>query len=171
MHGTPRELDGARDLARRDKYRFQSWAVSLVGAVPQGGQKKGADRGIDGIRWVRTGPGPGPGDIKKVPVCVKGGDNVSVAQVRDLVGTVGRERAAGGPFLTLAEPTKEMRREAAAAGFFDTGFGTHPRVQIMTIRELLAGMKPDLPPLGRNEGFRRAPRERGPQPRQTGLDL
>ena len=64
-----------------------------------------------------------------------------------------------------------MKREAASAGFFDTGFGTHPRVQIMTIRELLAGMKPDLPPLGRNEGFRRAPRERGAQPTQRKLDV
>ena len=169
VHGTPRDLDGARDLARRDKYQFQWWAVSLVDAVPQGGPKKGADRGIDGIRWVRTGPDVG--DVERVLVSVKGGDNVSVAQLRDLAGTIERERAKGGLFVTLAEPTREMRREAAAAGFFDTGFGTHPRIQIMTIRELLAGMRPDLPPLGRNEGFRRAPRERGPRPRQSGLDL
>ena len=81
------------------------------------------------------------------------------------------EQATGGLFLTLAEPTREMRREAAAAGFFDTGFGTHPRVQIMTIRELLAGMKPALPPLGRGEGFRRAPRERGRQAVQSDLGL
>lgn len=52
-----------------------------------------------------------------------------------------------------------------------SGFGTHPRVQILTIQELLAGMKPDLPPLGRSEGFRRAPRERGRRPEQGGLDI
>ena len=169
MHGTPRGLDGARDLARRDTYQFRWWAVSLVDAVPQGGQKKGADRGIGGIRWVRTGPNTG--DIEKVIVSVKGGENVSVPQVRDLIGTMERAQAAGGLFLTLAEPTRERRREAAGAGFFDTGFGTHPRVQIMTIRELLAGMTPDLPPLGRDEGFRRAPRERGKQPTQPKLDI
>jgi site-specific DNA-methyltransferase (adenine-specific) len=84
---------------------------------------------------------------------------------------VEREGAAAGLFVTLAEPTREMRREAAAAGFFDTGFGHHPKLQIMTIRELLAGMRPDLPPLGRSEGFRRAARERGPAPVQTGLDV
>ena len=60
MKGTPKDLAGARDLAARDKHQFQWWAVSLVDAVPQGGKKKGADRGIDGIRWVRTGP---PGEI------------------------------------------------------------------------------------------------------------
>jgi hypothetical protein len=43
VHGTPTDLDGARDLAMRDKYQFQWWAVSLVNAVPFAGKKKGAD--------------------------------------------------------------------------------------------------------------------------------
>lgn len=169
VHGTPRDLDGARDLAARDKYQFQWWAVSLVDAVPQGGKKKGADRGIDGIRWVRNGPREG--DVEQVLVSVKGGEHVTSAMVRDLKGTVEREGAAAGLFITLAEPTREMQREAAATGFFESGFGRHPRMQIFTIRELLAGMKPDLPPLGRTEGFRRAPRERGPKPIQDAMDL
>ncbi len=159
VHGTPKDLDGARDLARRDKYQFQWWAVSLVDAVPQGGKKKGADRGIDGIRWVRTGPHGG--DVEKVLVSVKGGEHVTSAMVRDLKGTVEREGAAAGLFITLAAPTREMRREAAASGFFDTSFGRHPRLQIFTIEELLAGMRPKLPSHGSGEGFRKAARERG----------
>ena len=159
VHGTPKDLDGARDLARRDKYQFQWWAVSLVDAVPQGGKKKGADRGIDGIRWVRTGPRGG--DVEKVLVSVKGGEHVTSAMVRDLKGTVEREGAAAGLFITLAAPTREMRREAAASGFFDTSFGRHPRLQIFTIEELLAGMRPELPSHGSGEGFRKAARERG----------
>ncbi len=91
--------------------------------------------------------------------------------IRDLKGTVEREQAAGGLFVTLAEPTREMRREAAASGYFNSGFGRHPKLQILSISELLAGMRPDLPPLGRSEGFRRAPRERGKRPEQTGLDV
>lgn len=169
VHGTPLDLGGARDLAARDKHQFQWWAVSLVDAVPQGGRKRGADRGIDGIRWVRVGPREG--DVERVLVSVKGGDTVGVAMIRDLVGTIEREGAAGGLFLTLAEPTRDMLREAAAAGVFDSGFGTHPRVQVFTIQELLAGMNPDLPPLGRGEGFRRAPRERGRRPEQGGFDV
>jgi hypothetical protein len=169
VHGTPCDLDGARDLAARDKHQFQYWAVSLVDAVPQASGKKGADRGIDGIRWVRVGPNPA--DVERVIVSVKGGENVGVAMVRDLKGTVEREGAAAGLFITLAEPTKEMGREASATDFFDSGFGRHPRIQIITIRELFAGMKPNLPPLGRDEGFRRAPRERGPRPRQTDLGV
>ncbi len=48
VHGTPKDLDGARDLAERDKYQFQWWAISLVDAQPYAGKKKGADGGIDG---------------------------------------------------------------------------------------------------------------------------
>jgi DNA modification methylase len=43
VHGTPKDIEGARDLAARDKYQFQWWAVSLVNAVPFGGKKKGAE--------------------------------------------------------------------------------------------------------------------------------
>jgi len=49
VHGTPKDLGGAKALALADKYQFQWWAVSLVNAVPYGGKKKGADTGIDGI--------------------------------------------------------------------------------------------------------------------------
>ncbi len=166
--GTPKDIGGARDLANRDKYQFQWWAVSLVDAVPQGGKKKGMDRGIDGIRWIRTSPNPA--DFEKVLVSVKGGETVGAAMVRDLKGTIEREGAAGGMFLTLAEPTKEMTREAAAAGFFDTSFGRHPKIQILTIAGLLAGQKPELPSPGRGEGFKAAPKESGIE-KQTKLKL
>ena len=90
------DLSGARELAARDKHQFQWWAVSLVDAVPQGGKKKGADRGIDGIRWVRTGPRRG--DLGQMIVSVKGGGNVSVRDVRDLAGTVERRAASSSPW-------------------------------------------------------------------------
>jgi len=159
VHGTPKDIGGARDLANRDKYQFQWWAVSLVDAVPQGGKKKGMDRGIDGLRWVRASPKDG--DFEKVLVSVKGGENVGAAMVRDFKGTIEREGAVGGMFITLAEPTREMTREAAAAGFFESSFGTHPKIQILTIAGLLAGQKPDLPSPARGEGFKQAPKESG----------
>ncbi|WP_019015271.1 DNA methyltransferase [Elioraea tepidiphila] len=160
VHGTPKDLEGARDLAQRDKHQFQWWAVSLVDAVPQAGRKKGADRGIDGIRFVQVGPKAG--EVERVIVSVKGGENVGVKDIRDLRGTVEREGAIAGLFLTLAEPTRDMKREAAAAGTVEIPFAHRPvgRIQIYTIAELLAGMRPDLPGLGRHEGFKRAPREK-----------
>lgn len=170
VHGTPKDIDGARDLAARDKHQFQWWAVSLVDAVPQAGRKKGADRGIDGIRFIQVGPKSG--EVERVIVSVKGGEHVSVKDIRDLRGTVEREHAVAGLFLTLAEPTRDMKREAASAGTVEIPFAHRPvpKIQIYTITELLAGMRPDLPGLGRHEGFKRAPREkRGGQ--QEALDL
>lgn len=41
VHGTPKDMEGARALAAQDKYQFQWWAVSLVNAVPFGGKKEG----------------------------------------------------------------------------------------------------------------------------------
>jgi site-specific DNA-methyltransferase (adenine-specific) len=160
VHGVPRDLDAARDLAARDKHQFQWWAVSLVEAVPQGGSKKGADRGIDGIRWVKTGPRPE--DVDRIIVSVKGG-KVGVGDLRDLAGTVIREKALAGLLITLEKPTKEMIREAASHGYASYGLGDVRRLMVKTVDELLRNVhdeKEVLPPLGRQEGFRRAARER-----------
>lgn len=43
VEGTPKDLEGAQNLALRDKYQFQWWACSLVGAQPYQGKKKGGD--------------------------------------------------------------------------------------------------------------------------------
>lgn len=141
VHGTPRDLAGARDLARRDKYQFQWWAVSLVDAVPYAGKKKGADSGIDGIIWFR----PDGKAVEKAIVSVKGGDNVGVGMIRELAHVVERERARIGLFVTLAPPTTHMEIEAVKAGAYETPFGRYPKLQILTIEQLLAGAKPSIP--------------------------
>ncbi len=141
VHGIPKDLDGARDLASRDKYQFQYWALSLVDAFPQAGIKKGADRGIDGVLYVT----PVRGETFRVIVSVKGGENVNVGMIRDLKGVLDREKAAIGLFITLTEPTTPMRTEAIATGFFERHNKKYPRLQIFTIEELLNGKKPDIP--------------------------
>ncbi len=157
VHGTPKDIEGARDLAQRDKYQFQWWAVSLVDAVPYGGKKRGADSGIDGWRYMAAGRNT----VARCIVSVKGGEHVSVQMLRDLRGVIEREKAEAGLFLTLAEPTKPMLEEAAKAGLFDSPFGgkRHPRLQIVTVESLLKGARPDLPPLAIEAGFHRAERE------------
>jgi site-specific DNA-methyltransferase (adenine-specific) len=141
VHGTPKDLDGARDLAMRDKYQFQWWAVSLVNAVPFAGKKKGADTGIDGLIYFK----PEGKITEKAIVSVKGGDNVNVAMVRDLAHVVDREKARIGVFITLADSTGPMRREAVKTGFYETLYGKYPKIQILTIRELFEGKQPNIP--------------------------
>ena len=144
--GTPEDLDGARNLALRDKYQFQWWACSLVNAQPYQGKKKGADGGIDGLIFFQDDNGA----AKKIVVSVKGGDNVNVAMVRDLAHVVQREKAEIGLFVTLADPSKPMTTEAIKEGFYTSPItgAEFPRIQILTIAGLLGGTErvrfPDL---------------------------
>jgi len=142
VHGTPKDLDGAKDLADRNKYQFQWWAVSLVNAVPYGGKKKGADSGIDGIIYFKLDGK----QTDKAIVSVKGGEHVSVPMIRDLAHVVDREQAKIGIFVTLTPPTGPMQIEATKAGFYTTPYhGNITKIQILTIAELFAGKKPTIP--------------------------
>lgn len=164
--GTPQDLDAARDLAERDKYQFQLWACTLVGAQPYKGGKKGADGGIDGMLWIEVG-GAGKGSkTEKVIVQVKGGAQVNRANIATLKGDIDREKAAIGLFITLAEPTKPIIAEAAAAGHWEAplAFGGQqdfPKIQILTIEGLLNGTeRPQFPDLSRGEQtFKKAKKE------------
>lgn len=141
VHGTPKDMDGAKALADSDKYQFQWWAVSLVNAVPFGGKKKGADGGIDGIIYFK----PDGKTTEKAIVSVKGGNNVSVAMIRDLAHVVEREKAKIGIFITIAEPTEPMLKEAIKEGYYETENGRYPKIQILTINQLFNGKKPEIP--------------------------
>lgn len=146
IHGTPKDLDGARNLAERDKYQFQWWACSLVNAQPYQGKKKGADGGTDGIIFFQDDEK----GAKKIIVSVKGGETVTRTMIADLKNTVEREKAEIGLFVTLAEATKPMIAEAASAGFYASPrMGDFPKIQILTIAELLAGKKPLYPDFSR----------------------
>jgi site-specific DNA-methyltransferase (adenine-specific) len=106
-------------------------------------QKKGADQGIDGRLYMTDTAG----DTKTIIISVKGG-HITPSQVRDLRGVIEREDAAIGVFITLKKATAPMRKEAAEAGFFQTKSvhaTKHPRLQILTIEELLKGKKIDMP--------------------------
>ena len=95
---------------------------------------------------------------EKAIVSVKGGANVGLAMVKDLIATVDREKAKIGVFVTLAEPTKPMEREAVTAGFYQTDYGKFPKIQILTIEDLFAGKKPHMPWLDPTT-FKKAARE------------
>jgi site-specific DNA-methyltransferase (adenine-specific) len=147
IEGSPTEVEGARKLAQQlpnGREQFELWALTLVGAMPLGGtQKKGADKGVDGVITF-TGAG---GKLETCIVSVKSG-HVARGQVAELKGDIGAQGAAMGLFVTLEQPTAPMRLEATEAGFYrsDLSGRDYPAVQIITIRELLEeGRKPDLP--------------------------
>ena len=150
--GEPTDLQGAQQLAQEDPYQFQFWALGLVGARPTE-QKKGADRGIDGRLYFHDDEKK----TKQIVFSVKSG-HVSVRDVRDLRGVVEREAAEVGAFITLNKPTKAMRKEAASAGFYTFGGNRYPRLQILTIEDLLAGKRVQYSGYYGDATFKKAPR-------------
>lgn len=144
--GEPITVEDAVALAQteNDKYQFQFWALGLVGARPEASdQKKGADKGIDGKRFFSDET---KGGTKTVIISVKGGKSIPSTAVRDLRGTIEREKAEIGVLISLAEPTKNMREDAAAAGFYTSPMGgKYPRLQLLTIKNLLDGHGIEMP--------------------------
>lgn len=136
VHGVPEDLAAAHNLASRDKYQFQWWACSLVNAQPYQNGKKGADGGIDGLIFFQDNHK----SPKKIIISVKGGEHVSRTMIADLKNTVEREKAHMGLFVTLAPATSAMKKEALAAGFYQSPYnGVFPKIQILTIEGLLSG--------------------------------
>jgi len=155
--GEPVSLPDARALAEYDPYQFQWWTLGLVGARPIE-EKKGADRGIDGRLYFHDETDSKKRKTKQIMLSVKSG-NVGVKDVRDLRGVVEREEAQIGVLICMEKPTRNMRREAASAGVYKSPWGSHPRLQILTIEELLTGHKIDYPPAGQvNITFKKAPK-------------
>jgi len=140
--GEPVDLASAKALARQDRYQFQWWALGLIKARPFGEKKKGADKGIDGVIQFIDDPSGKP---KRAVVQVKSG-HVGVNAVRELKAVAAHD--ALGIFITLEPPTGPMQTEAVSAGFYHSpGWNKdYPKIQILTIEELLHGKAVDMPP-------------------------
>lgn len=153
--GEPVDLSGAQRLAQDDPYQFQWWALSLVGARPLE-RKKGADQGIDGRLYFHLNR-----ETKQIILSVKAG-HVQAAYVRDLRVVIEREKAEIGVLITMEPPTKPMLKEAAEAGFYaPAGLADkYPRIQILSIEELLEGKKIDYPRYAMDATFKKAPKSR-----------
>jgi DNA modification methylase len=168
--GEPVSLPDAETLAKQDPFQFQWWALGLVGARPVE-QKKGADKGIDGRLYFHDEKESGK--TKQVVLSVKAG-RTGVAHIRDLRGVIERENAEIGVLITMEEPTQQMRTEAANAGFYHSpGWNkNYPKLQILSVSDLLGGKGIDMPPLHQvNKTFKKAPRAKGKAGRNLRLLL
>src|SRR5205814_1970811 len=152
--GQPTDFQSAKRLAELDKFQFQHWALSLIGARPlREGEGKGADRGVDGLLYfyeterkdipgrVMEEPLPKsePVHREKIIVQIKGG-GVNRSDVATLLGDINNQKAAGGVLITLEKPSKQMRAEAADAGRYSSKLWhdkDYPRIQILTVEGLL----------------------------------
>jgi site-specific DNA-methyltransferase (adenine-specific) len=171
--GEPLDVGAAAQLAQDDRYQFQWWALSLIRARPLGGDggktgKKGSDKGIDGVITFIDDATAKP---KRLLVQVKSG-HVRSGDVRDLRGTLEREGAAIGTFITLEPPSRDMRAEAASAGYYRSpGWGRdYPKIQILPIADLLQGAQLQMPPAEWGT-FKQAQRVAQADGEQLGFDV
>jgi len=171
VEGVPKDVDSAQLLAMQDRYKFEWWALGLVDARPAHDKRKGGDSGFDGVIYFFDDES---GIAKKIVVQVKSG-SVAVNQIRDLKAVRDREKAEIAAFITLQEPTAGMKAEAAGAGFYEPEhFPGHqvPRVQILTIAELLEGTQVLYPRVAPGETFARAAKQKKESgPKQVSLKL
>ena len=157
VEGVPRTVEGARDLWQRDKYHFQKWAVEQVeGFVTT---KRSADGGVDGRVYFAV---PHAQDLQSMVIEVKGGQNVGISVLRELKGVLDYDTAlmAG---LIIMEPlgTVKARNFAqfmAEAGTFEVLGIEYPRMQLLTVEEILDGKRFATPTVaGRHETTPRLP--------------
>ena len=145
IKGMPRDMEGARDLWKHDKYHFQKWAVEQVDGFVTA--RKSGDGGIDGRlyfampqedAWERD-------PLRSMVIEVKGGTNVGIDVVRNLRGILEREDAEMAGLIVLEEPGNKKRasfgRELAFAGDLAVHGTTYPRMQLLTVSEILAGKR------------------------------
>jgi DNA modification methylase len=163
--GEPVSLPDAEALAASDPWQFQWWALDLVHARPVE-QKKGAAKGIDGRIYFHEGGG----ETKQIVISVKAG-HTGAAHVRDLHGVVDATGAAIGVLISMQPITKPMREAALAAGFYDSPWGRHPRIQLLTVADLLDKKHIDCPPQSQvSTTFKKAARHTPDQGQQLALE-
>jgi site-specific DNA-methyltransferase (adenine-specific) len=163
LEGTPEDLASARFLFESEPegpYQFQFWVLGLIGAQAYGAGsekgkgKKGGDTGIDGRLFFRT---PNGERLEKAIVSVKGGKHLNPGMIRDLKGTVQREKAKFGIFVTLESPTRGMVEEAAQSEMYYYGNELMPSIQLLTVEQLLGGQRPRIPIGSLNVSYEQKP--------------
>ncbi|MXX93296.1 MAG: site-specific DNA-methyltransferase [Chloroflexi bacterium] len=171
--GVPQDLESARALAVESehdgRYQFEYWGLGLVDARPVNKGHRGADSGIDGyINFFDDNSGK----AKRIIVQVKSG-HVRRDMIATLKGDMARENAEIGLFITLNQPTRPMIQEAASAGIYTPEHypdHRYPRVQILTIEDLLSGTQAEYPRFAPDATFARAPRRRQSSSSQRLMD-
>ncbi|MCA6574966.1 MAG: restriction endonuclease [Pseudanabaena sp. M38BS1SP1A06MG] len=143
LNGIPKDMKSAEALANksddRTRKEFEKWAVlTYSNNRATINQKKGADKGIDGIAYFRSEKD----EPEKIILQVKSG-KVSSRDIRDLQGTMTRESAVIGVFITLQKPTKDMIKEAKEAGIYKSQYMSAPvdKIRIVTVQEIIEDQK------------------------------
>lgn len=152
IEGVPRNLEGARDLWERDKYQFQKWAIEQVDGFVT--NKKTSDGGIDGRLYFSLPDNP---DLQSMIIEVKGGQNVGIEIIRALRGVLDSDRALVAGLIVMEDlgPRKmaNFRRDMGDVGDLNVSGVLYPRMQMLTVSEIVAGKRFLTPTVARGRGL------------------
>ncbi len=152
IEGVPHTLEGARDLWGRDKYHFQKWAIEQIDGFVT--SRKTADGGIDGRLYFSL---LDRRDLQSMVLEAKGGRNVNINVVRDLRGTMERESAPMAGLIVMDDlgprKTANFKREMATAGDLEVNGVLYPRMQMLTVPEILEGKRFETPSVAKGRGI------------------
>ena len=136
--GIPRTMEGAEDLWKRDKYQFQKWAVEEVDGFVT--ERKSNDGGVDGRIYFPTEQ---DNDLKVMKLEVKGGARIGIKDLRALAGVLDEGDFPLGGFITLKTLGRIQKQNfldfCRTKGHIEVGGQLYPRLQILSVKEILAG--------------------------------
>ena len=151
IEGVPQNFEGAQELWRQDPYQFQKWCVEQVEGFVN--VKRSADEGVDGRVYFDM---PGEKILQSMALEVKGGETVGINAVRALRSVLGYENVQMVGLILLNEPGAQQKKnflaKMALAGDVEIAGETYPRIQLLTVADMLEGRHFDMPrPVGRSE--------------------
>jgi len=143
VHGLPKDVASAKRLAEdshNGRLGFQDWIIeTMLNGIFN--PKKTADGGWDGYLTFQA-------DKKEtVLIEVKSG-NVNVKNMREFCDVIKNEKASAGVFVCFQEQvTNPMQIRAKEEGYYNKElFGTtYDKIQIITVEDLLHGLRPNFP--------------------------
>ena len=144
VEGVPHTVEGAQDLWERDKYHFQKWAVEQIeGFVTT---KRSADGGVDGRVYFAV---PHAQELQSMVIEVKGGANVSIQDLRALKGVLDYDSALMAGLIVMQPlggvKERNFNRFMADASSVDLWGNPYPRMQILSVGEILDGKRFQTP--------------------------
>lgn len=152
VDGVPQNLEGARELWKRDPYQFQKWAIEQVDGFVTAQQSN--DGGIDGRLYFDH---PEEKMLQSMVLEVKGGSNVKPADVRGLKGAMHGDTARMAGLILMEDlgPTQKRNfaKTMAGEGFMEALGVDYPRMQMLTVSEILEGKRFHTPSVARGQGL------------------
>jgi DNA modification methylase len=151
LNGIPKDFEAAVALANKknDKTRkeFEKWVVLTYSKNRAAiNEKKAGDGGIDGTAFILDLDDSGTQTTLEVIFSVKSDKKLSPDVVRDLNGTVERQKAAFGILITLYSRDNLIKESKKYGHYHNRLFDTeYARIPVISVADILNGKCLNLP--------------------------